>query len=254
MVDGSSMNKRRGRKPKGGKIIEVPSKPNDDVIVDVNVILHLGCKKHDLRSDNNDSDVQPYAVEMGEHSLIDKPTECSNQDLWSKVRQLAIELQTNRTPGNKSACFWCTCDFDTPTIYIPKHKLGETYHCYGCFCSPECATAFLFDESIEQSTKFERYALLHHLYGDIYEYDTNICPAPDPHYLLDKFYGNLTIEEYRETFRRKQQLLVIDKPLSRCLPELYEDNCFKTFEIKMRKRDTKTKADIMKENFSGGNK
>ena len=249
--------KRRGRKPKGGKIIQVVSDADDGAVPEMNVILHLRCKKGDANSSALQNNVEPFGFETEEHSLVDKPTEGTKQGLWSRVRRLAIELQSNRVSGTQSACFWCTCEFDTPTIYIPKHQLGETYHCYGCFCSPECATAHLFNENVEQSTKFERYAMLYHLYGEVFEYETNICPAPDPHYTLDKFYGNLTIEEYRQTFRCKRQLMVIDKPLSRCLPELYDDNTIEppqTFGIKMRKRDTKSKSDIVKENFTGGTK
>lgn len=249
------MNKRRGRKPKGGKIIQVVSEIDDNVAPELNVILHLQCKKQDISSSALQNNVQPFAFEAGEHSLIEKtPNATLNQDLWSKVKRLAFELQTNQIPNTQSACFWCTCGFETPTIYIPKYQNGKTYHCYGCFCSPECAAAYLFNENLEQSTKFERYALLNHVYGDLFQYETNITPAPDPHYTLDKFCGNLTIEEYRKTFRHEKQLLVIDKPLSRCLPELYEDNAVETYGIKMRKRTTKSKADIMKENFMGGMK
>ena len=248
------MNKRRGRKPKGGKIIQVESDVNKGVVPEMNIILHLQCKREDIFSDSLQNNVQPFGFESEDHSLIDKQVEhpSMKQDLWSKVRKLAVDLQSNRVSGTQSACFWCTCDFDTPAIYIPKHQLGETYHCYGCFCSPECATAHLFNENLEQSAKFERYALLNHMYGEIFEYETNICPAPNPHYTLNKFCGNLTIDEFRKTFRTGRQLLVIDKPLSRCLPELYEDNAFETYGIKMRKRDTKSKTDIMKENFMGG--
>ena len=250
------MNKKRGRKPKGGKIIQVVSNSEEVVVPETNVILHLRCKLSDITSSALENNVQPFGFETEEHSFVEKPTTPLNskQDVWSKVRGLAVALQNNQVSGTHSACFWCTCDFNTPTIYIPKHQLGKTYHCYGCFCSPECATAYLFNEGIEQSTKFERYSLLNHMYGEVFQYESNINPAPDPHYTLDKFYGNLTIDEYRSLFRHERQLLVIDKPLSRCLPELYEDNSIESqqsFGIKMRKRSTKSKTDIMKENFMG---
>ena len=49
-------------------------------------------------------------------------------------------------------------------------------------------------------------------------------PAPDPFYLLNKYYGNLTIQEYRQLLKNERLLIVVDKPLSRTLPELHEDN------------------------------
>jgi hypothetical protein len=51
-----------------------------------------------------------------------------------------------------------------------------------------------------------------------------VKPAPDPRYLLNKFFGTLSIEEYRALLRDDKLLLVVDKPLTRVLPELYEDN------------------------------
>ena len=58
----------------------------------------------------------------------------------------------------------------------------------------------------------------------IYDYKNNIRPAPDPHFLLDKFYGNLSIQEYRKLLKTQHMLLVIDKPMTRMLPELHDDN------------------------------
>ena len=69
------------------------------------------------------------------------------------------------------------------------------FHVYGCFCSPECACAFLMnDKNIDTSTKFERYYLLNFIYGKIYNYEKNIKPAPSPYYLLDKYYDQLNFE------------------------------------------------------------
>ena len=102
--------------------------------------------------------------------------------------------------------------------------MKDTYHVYGCFCSPECAVAHLMNENIDHSVRFERYSLLNHIYSKIYEYSKNIKPAPNPHYILEKFYGNLTIQEYRALLKSHRLYLMIDKPLTRILPEYYDDN------------------------------
>jgi hypothetical protein len=141
-----------------------------------------------------------------------------------KIKELSIQLHNNDIADKKSACFWCTFDFDNPPIYIPKYELNNTYYCYGCFCSPECATASLFKESIDISVKFERYHLLNHIYCKIYDYNKNIKPAPDPYYMLDKYYGNLTIQEYRRLLKNNRLILIVDKPFTRSLPELYDEN------------------------------
>ena len=58
------------------------------------------------------------------------------------------------------------------------------------------------------------------LYGD----KKNIKPAGNPYYLLDKFYGNLSIQEYRQTLSNNRIYFVVDKPKTKLMPELYEDN------------------------------
>ena len=150
------------------------------------------------------------------------------KDIWKKISQLKISYNKNDTfqliNSHRSACFWCTYDFDTPAIYIPKSMVKDVCNVYGCFCHPECAVAFLMNENIYKSIKFERYQLLNSMYGPIYNYEKSIKPAPNPYYLLNKYYGNLTISEYRKLFKSEQLIYMVNKPLTHVLPELYEDN------------------------------
>ena len=163
-------------------------------------------------------------VENNEHNNNNNNNNLMNESISAKLKELTTNLHTNNISYQKSACFWCTYDFDNPAIFIPKHEINEIYNCYGCFCSPECATAFLFKEHIDTSTRFERYHLINHIYCKIYGYTKNVKPAPDPFYLLNKYYGNLTIQEYRQLLKNERLLIIVDKPLSRTLPELHEDN------------------------------
>jgi hypothetical protein len=79
------------------------------------------------------------------------------------------------------------------------------------------------EKSIDTTTRFERYQLLNFLYCKIYDYSKNIKPAPCPYYMLDKYYGSLTIQEYRKLLKNERLLLIVDKPLIRALPELHDD-------------------------------
>jgi hypothetical protein len=306
--------KKRGRKPKGGKIIQqiIPSlnlketKPN--------IILHLKCSLKDLNnnlfsnnlnnlngfnfgnktdltydiiSSNISSDLntyQPFEInqtlsqiqqpkqnynlidELINDNLDDSTQHCKEnkendiKEIWKKLKGLENNLHINNISDKKSACFWCTCDFDTPCIYIPKHFIKESYHVYGCFCTPECATAYLMEENIDTSCKFERYHLLNHIYSKIYDYKKNIKPAPNPFYMLDKYYGNLSIQEYRSLLKSERLFLVVDKPLTRILPELHEDNDdfiinnkiipSNTYQIKKKLMNKNlTKTNILNEKF-----
>jgi len=147
-----------------------------------------------------------------------------NKEIFKKLKQLEHNLHINNVNNKRSACFWDTCEFDNPPIYIPKHFINGTYNVYGCFCSPECGVAHLMNENIDSSTKFERYHLFNHIYTKIYDYKKNIKPAPNPYYMLEKYYGNLSIQEYRSLLRNERLFLIVDKPLTRILPELHEDN------------------------------
>jgi hypothetical protein len=244
--------KKRGRKPKGGKIIQQLSTNIEENINKPNVILHLKCfmKDLDTHSQNNNflesynvltckNDLSYELIENDDISICpstnaeyqhdeydDEEIKCKdiNRDINKKLKQLEHNLHINNVNNKRSACFWDTCEFDNPPIYIPKHFINGSYHVYGCFCSPECGVAYLMKENLDSSTKFERYHLFNNIYTKIYNYKKNIKPAPDPYHMLEKFYGNLSIQEYRSLLRNERLFLIVDKPLTRILPELHEDN------------------------------
>jgi hypothetical protein len=254
--------KKRGRKPKGGKIIQQTIIDNEEIDEKQYVILHLKCSIDDLENANNDegtnvldaynthiySDCYQPLDESKTLTLTnsnvnsnlninncddgfevddDETDVCENskynmKEIWKKLKQLECNLHIDNI-SKKSACFWDTCDFDTPPIYIPKYFLGGTYYVYGCFCCPECAIAYLNNQQVDRSTKSERYQLIHDVYSKMYGYTKSIKEASDPRYLLDIFFGNLSIKEYRALLRSETLYLVIDKPLTKVYPEIHED-------------------------------
>jgi hypothetical protein len=309
--------KKRGRKPKGGKIIQQIVPLNNNKEDKPNIILHLKCSLKDLQTNTlltstidcfnfNSTAELPYEVITSNNSNSNNNNGNSNnndiintkkfisstavnnviadnnydnaeneclfdsddkqnkendiKDIWKKLKQLEHNLHINNISDKKSACFWCTYEFDNPPVYIPKHYIKDTYHVYGCFCSPECSTAYLMEENIDSSSKFERYHLINHIYSKIFDYKKNIKPAPNPYYMLDKYYGNLTIQEYRALLRNERLFLVVDKPLTRILPELHEDNDdfiinnkiipSNTYQIKKKlQKKQQTKSNILTEKF-----
>jgi YHS domain-containing protein len=59
---------------------------------------------------------------------------------------------------NKSACFYCSHNFNTEAVYIPTEDYNTDY---GYFCSPNCAAAFLLNEpNISNNTKIQRFEML----------------------------------------------------------------------------------------------
>ena len=112
--------------------------------------------------------------------------------------------------------------FNNPVVYIPKHKNNDRYEVYGYFCSPSCAVAYLYKEKITTSVKWERYSMIYSLYNEIYKYNSTINPAPEPYYLLSTFLGTLSIDEYRELSDSNSTFLILDKPITRIIPEISE--------------------------------
>ncbi len=188
--------------------------------------------------------------------------ENDNNEIMNKIKQLKIQLYNNVSYDKKSACFWCTYDYDNEPYYIPKNEVNGEICGYGSFCRPECAVAYLLKENIDDSVKFDRYQLINTVYGKLDGYKRNIKPSSDPYYTLDKFYGNLTIQEYRKLLNNGHLLNVVEKPMTRILPELHEDienntdsalASIKTTGFKVKKQSEKQKGpsknSIMKEKF-----
>lgn len=306
----SHVPKKRGRKPKGGKIVK--KEINLEEVSDHNqvAILHLKCKLNDLNDSlftniNSQIDYNPNIIKEVEayskdktdnyynldglnetnhkdvvYNVIDdsvnnvKSSQLTNEtnnddketfrekhknkkNIYNKLKELELLFNHNNKVNKSSDCFWCTCGFTTSPIHIPSLFHKQKYEVYGCFCSPECAASFLFKENIDNNTKFERYQLLNYIYGKIYNYEKEIKFAPNPYYTLDKYYGNLTIQEYRQLLEYDRLILVIDKPVSKIYPEIHEDNNdFETvYENKLSlKRGTKTdKNDVLNNVFSLSN-
>ena len=268
--------KKRGRKPKGGKILENLNLNVGNEVVLPNVIIHLKCSLKDLEEKNNE--IQSYNNNESMFEIIEKKfvnsSNCVNivspsmeegedlqkKELNKKLKELEVMLHLNDTNFNRSsACFWCTESFDNSAFYIPKHYIRNGYEVYGCFCSPECSCAYLMNEHIDVTTKFERYHLLNNIYGKMNNYQISIKPAPNPHYTLSKFNGNLSIEEYRSLFKLGRTFLVVDKPLTKILPELHEDNDdfilnnksipSSTYNIKKKPFKKTNKNDIINDKF-----
>jgi len=306
--------KKRGRKPKGGKIIVQNIPINTQKENKQNVILHLKCSIKDLELNGNynsnlvNTNIESFNFSYAKNELqydiinnknnnsikidslnkednsqalnsqqieyetglcsgsvccssssMNESEVCDKKEIWRKLKILEKSLHLNNISDKKSACFWCSYDFDNPPIHIPKHYIKDSYSVYGCFCTPECSVAYLMNENIDSSTKFERYGLINHIYSKIYDYKKNIKPAPNPHYMLDRFYGPLSIQEYRALLKSERLFLIVDKPMTRILPEFHEDNDdfiihnkiipSNNYQIKKNNKKPQTKTNIMNEKF-----
>ena len=198
----------------------------------VNEPIPITCDNNGTNTNNRTNDAlsmnptqttsKKNATDATIHVLNDR----NQKEIMKKIHRLKYSFHNGETVQTKMnyrpACFWDTCEFDGPIYYIPIMIVNGVFQVNGCYCSPQCAVAALLKESLDTSTKFERLHLIHLLYG--VPNSKGFKPAPNPHYLLDKYYGNLTIQEYRTLLKGTQMIHIVNKPLTHILPELYEDN------------------------------
>jgi len=111
--------KKRGRKPKGGKLIETTGQTLKEIPVVQNIILHLKCSSKDIEKVVfNSTGVEPYTQEMC-HAELNSYTE---DTLHQKLKNISTRLHVNDING-RSDCFWCTCAFENPAhIYTQNHS------------------------------------------------------------------------------------------------------------------------------------
>ena len=198
------------------------------------------------------------------HNMRDKEKE-SNEltelDV-AKIKELKLQYYKNEVPDKKIDCFWCTCPYDNDPYYILQHGSVGDIQAHGSYCSPGCAVAFLFrNMQWDDSAKIDSYQLMNYYYNSK-NFEHSIKPACSPYYFLDKYYGNLTIQEFRKLSNSNYMFLCIDKPVTRVLPEIHEDSdrsaassaaVSNRGNYKVKKQSDKTggtnRNDILKSNF-----
>jgi hypothetical protein len=200
------------------------------------LIAHLPVKSSALKFEASNlvkEEGGPKAYENGNESLsylegipegtgvdsdmpMDKPrqsvmeTKCKLPSHYSEKLMVLFQDSNryNKLPSSTDiACFWCCHNFTSCPCAIPSHILDEIWYMYGNFCSPECATSYLFKERVDNHVQWERYALLNSLYAEDAEVPAGspcgIRPAP-PREVLRMFGGSMDISEYRAVVHEKR--------------------------------------------------
>ena len=138
---------------------------------------------------------------------VTKNSERFNTDLLKTILQkVSVERYSPQT-----ACFWCCHTFNWVPSALPISfdVYNNIYSCEGNFCSPECALAYNYaDIKISDSIKWNRHALLGHVYADMYT-SRVLSPAP-PRSLLRLFGGPLDIQQYRDYITSDNDIVLSD--------------------------------------------
>ena len=162
--------KKRGRKPK-------KEKQSEDKVVN---------------DDNNNKIMDNYIIKLNPFSCendIVEPFSLDTEKLEKSVNNKVSEI-----------CWNCCHNFDSIVYGIPMKYHNKVFYTYGDFCSLECCSRY----SIEHFNNYHEILSLINLYNNIINgsKDEKVNVAPNK-LLLNKFGGNLTIEDYRQNFKNK---------------------------------------------------
>ena len=143
-----------------------------------------------------------------------KVSERFNTDVLKKI----LENVVTDSYSEHTACFWCCNSFGWVSTVLPisYDVYKNKYACEGHFCSPECALAYLYaDASVPDSVRWNRHALLYHLYRELYT-ERDLSPAP-ARTILRMFGGPLDIQQFREYTSGSNDIVMCELPPIRML-------------------------------------
>ena len=125
--------KKRGRKPKGGKIISsIKTNTIEDTTTE-NIILHLKCNSSDINETNDETNIKSFNISSNKKNNMNfevysnknndivtinsksknnndsvpqvKVDVCFNE-IWEKIRNLQVKLHKNDIEDKRSGCFF----------------------------------------------------------------------------------------------------------------------------------------------------
>ena len=229
IIEEKKIPKKRGRKPKNiikdidkNSIFKIDNM-DDNLFDSKNLIIHLKITSNHIQDKNN---IEPYDIcknyskittiksnNVNNFNNIQKfNNECNKEidiksdNFLKKYNNVHISTKLyntfqsflandNKWPIQSDIyCMWCVHQFDNIPCGIPIKYVNNKFHLKGCFCSFNCAAAYIFDKN--DYNKWEQYSLLNLLCKKILNIKDNIKLSP-PRETLKIFGGILNINEYR---------------------------------------------------------
>lgn len=161
---------------------------------------------------DNEPTIQPAGDSISYSDILNSVELSTNNQQFNTdlLKSVLSKVQVERY-SPQTACFWCCHTFNWVSSVLPLSYdvYNNIYSCEGNFCSPECALSYNYaDTKVSDSTKWNRHALLGHLYADLYK-NRLLSPAP-PRSLLRLFGGPLDIQQYREYTTGDNEIVLSD--------------------------------------------
>jgi hypothetical protein len=180
--------KKRGRKPKE----KYTAKNNVPINHKENYILHIP-----VESENN--------IILDETNP--QPFDSTDND------ELLITDDIHTPEVNNVVCMWCCNSFMTHRWGLPFLQSKHIYKTYGQFCSPECVSAYIFDDiSSTDDSKWHCYSMVNNLARELYNDPEFMCKLAPPRNSLKMFGGKYSIDEFRSISTDRDRIVKVYLP------------------------------------------
>jgi len=103
---------------------------------------------------------------------------------------------------------------NTPfTLPLSYNNQSNTYTVFGIFCSPECVKGYMMVHPVPNNSLSLMW--LKKMLVNVFDIHDDIVEAP-PFYILKKYGGDLTIEQFRAAGKRKKRIIAHTLPFMAC--------------------------------------
>lgn len=120
------------------------------------------------------------------------------------------------------ACMWDCHRFTGPPCAIPEKYSRGIFYLSKCFCSYNCAAAYIFNE--KDTNMWEKYSLLCFMYSKINNTPYKKIVLAPPQNTLKMFGGYLEIEEFRNSSITNAKIYkIINPPMVSIIPQVEEN-------------------------------
>ena len=147
----------------------------------------------------------------------------NNSHVMYSMNQFNIANNNNNWPKKTDIhCWWCCHSFNTVPVAIPTKYCNDSFTVYGCFCSYNCAMAYIFNTY--NLNTWEQYSLLKLMYYKTTNLNTDIKCAPKKE-ILTKFGGTVDINSFRKSFTLYNlSYRYITPPMTSIISHIIEDS------------------------------
>lgn len=167
------------------------------------------CAKKDKELKYLKQKLQGMEDTIQEHSILTSGNNLSDMGFTfidKDTGKVVIPTKTDKP------CRWCTCTFDTQPWFLPDVCYEEKYYIYPkIFCSPECGATYNRDFVGGYKTD-DRHSLLQDIYQNVYNTEEALGYAPSDIGILEKYGGNVKIDEFRGVSKHKNRNIRVVMP------------------------------------------